>query len=94
MALLGTNTKKSREDLQNIARIFPGNLQLSKKCFQKTLNYRDKFINHCDSYLAISWQKYATIYDSCQFLTYETEFVLFFGMLGNSVLLGHLTSQI
>ena len=42
--------------------IFPGNLQLSRKCFQKTLNYRDNFINYRDSFLAISWQKYATIF--------------------------------
>ena len=34
---------------------------VSRKCFQKTLNYRSNFINYRDSYLAISWQKYATI---------------------------------
>ena len=41
--------------------MFPGNLQLSRKCFQENLIYRDNFINYCDIYLAISWQKYATI---------------------------------
>ena len=33
--------------------MIPGNLQLSIKCFQKTLNYRDNFINYRDSYSSI-----------------------------------------
>ena len=37
------------------------NLQLSRKCFQKTKYYRNNFIKNRESYLAISWQKYAII---------------------------------
>ena len=41
--------------------MFPENLQLSRKIFQKAKKYRENFINYRGSYLATSWQKYATI---------------------------------
>ena len=44
-----------------MAVMFPEDLQLSGGCFQRTCNYRDMFVNYRDGYLAVSWQKYATI---------------------------------